>query len=267
MDAFKVDIDGHIAEITMLGPGKGNAMGPAFWDELPIVCRDLDTNPEVRAVILRGSGENFSYGLDLQAMLPRWQGVLAEGASAGPRTEFLHEVRRLQDSVSAVANMHKPVIAAVEGWCIGGGVDLIAACDIRLSSIGAKFSIREVRLAIVADVGSLQRLSGIIGEGHLRELAYTGRDFDSAYADRINLVNRVCEDVHAEARALAEEIAVLPPLSVAGTKEALDLPRRQAIEDGLRHASIWSAAFLPSKDLTEAVTAFMQRRPAEFTGQ
>jgi enoyl-CoA hydratase len=265
--AFNVELTGHIAEVTLLGPGKGNAMGPDFWADLPAVARDLDTNPDVRVVILRGSGSHFSFGLDLQAMLPRWQNVLAGEASAGPRTEFLYVVRSMQDSISAIANIRKPVIAAVEGWCVGGGVDLIAACDIRLASRDAKFSIREARLAIVADVGSLQRLSGIISEGHLRELAYTARDFDAAYAERINLVNRVADDVHAEAKALAEEIAAVAPLAVYGTKEALDLPRRRAIDDGLKPASIWSAAFLPSKDLNEAVMAFMQKRPAEFKGE
>ncbi len=266
MTALSVEINGHIAEVTLLGPGKGNAMGPDFWAELPVVFRELDVDPNVRVVIIKGSGEHFSFGLDLMAMLPKWQKVLSADALAGPRTEFLHTVRTMQDSISAVANSRKPVIAAISGWCIGGGVDLIAACDIRLSSASARYSIREARLAIVADVGSLQRLSGIIGEGHLRELSYTARDFDATYAERIGLV-RVCDEVLDEARALAAEIAANPPLAVQGTKEALDLPRRRAIEDGLRHASIWSAAFLPSKDLNEAVAAFVERRPAEFTGE
>lgn len=221
----------------------------------------------MRAIVVTGSGAHFSYGLDLAAMLPHWSEVLSPGAQAGPRMEFLRVIRSMQAAIDAVATCRKPVIAAVSGWCVGGGVDLIAACDIRLADSTAMFSIREARLAIVADVGSLQRLAGVIGEGHLRELAYTARDVDAEYGRRIGLVNEVHDDVQQAARDLAGEIAANPPLAVQGTKEALDLPRRRAIEDGLRHASIWSAAFLPSKDLAEAVAAFQERRPAEFTGE
>lgn len=268
--ALRTDVDGHVATVTLLGPGKGNAMGPDFWHELPIVFGELDADPAVRAVVLTGSGTHFSYGLDLEAMMPAWAHVLNPGAQAGPRTDFMRTIRAMQAAISAVADCRKPVIAAVSGWCVGGGVDLIAACDIRLASAEARFSIREARLAIVADVGSLQRLAGIIGEGHLRELAYTARDIDAEDAARIGLVNRVhpdLESVRAAVGELAAEIAANPPLAVQGTKEALDLPRRRAVEDGLRHASIWSAAFLPSADLTEALAAFRERRSADFRGE
>lgn len=265
--SLRTDIDGPVATVTLLGPGKGNAMGPDFWRELPEVFAELGADDAVRAIVLTGSGSNFSYGLDLAAMLPQWSEVLSPDAQAGPRTEFMRVIRDMQSAMDAVATCRKPVIAALSGWCVGGGVDLIAACDIRLADPTAMFSIREARLAIVADVGSLQRLAGVIGEGHLRELAYTARDVDAEHALRIGLVNHVYDDVQQAARELAAEIAANPPLAVQGTKEALDLPRRRAIEDGLRHASIWSAAFLPSKDLTEAVAAFHERRPAEFAGE
>ncbi|HET9141355.1 enoyl-CoA hydratase-related protein, partial [Actinophytocola sp.] len=189
--ALKVDVSEQVAEVTLLGPGKGNAMGPDFWRELPLVFRALDADPQVRAVVITGSGAHFSYGLDLPAMAPSWGELLGGDALAAPRTRFLDSLRDLQDAVTAVAACRKPVVAAVSGWCIGGGVDLIAATDIRLASAEAKFSVREVKVAIVADLGSLQRLAGIIGEGHLRELAFTGRDIDAEHARRIGLVNHV----------------------------------------------------------------------------
>ncbi|MDQ3402541.1 MAG: crotonase/enoyl-CoA hydratase family protein [Actinomycetota bacterium] len=268
--SLNVAVADHVAEVTLLGPSKGNAMGPDFWRELPIVFRALDADPEVRAVVLTGSGEHFSYGLDLPAMMPSWSELLGDGALAGPRSRFLDDIRRLQDAVSSVALCHKPVIAAISGWCIGGGVDVIAAADIRVASAEAKFSVREVKVAIVADLGSLQRLAGIVGEGHLRELALTGKNIDAARAERIGLVNDVYPDQAATldaARAMAAEIAANPPLVVQGTKDVLGHDRERRVADSLRYVSAWNAAFLPSKDLGEALAAFIERRPPEFTGE
>ena len=268
--SLKVEIDGHVAEVTLLGPSKGNAMGPDFWRELPIVFRALDADPQVRAVVLTGSGKHFSYGLDLPAMMPSWGEMLGGDALAGPRTKFLDEVKALQASVSSIAECRKPVIAAISGWCIGGGVDVIAAADVRLASADAKFSVREVKVAIVADLGSLQRLAPIIGEGHLRELALTGKDVDAARAEKIGLVNDVYADQEtllAEARGMAREIAANPPLVVQGTKNVLSANTERQVAEGLRYVSAWNAAFLPSKDLGEAVQAFLERRAPEFKGE
>jgi enoyl-CoA hydratase len=269
MKSLRVDRTDHVAEVTLLGPGKGNAMGPDFWDELPEVFQGLDADDAVRAVVLTGDGPNFSYGLDLPAMAPTWGEVLGPAAQAGPRTRFLQEIYRLQAAVTSVAACRKPVAAAVSGWCIGGGVDLIAAADIRIASADAKFSVREVKVAIVADLGSLQRLAGIIGEGHLRELALTGKDIDAARAERIGLVNEVYPDqpaVLAAARDLAAEIAANPPLVVRGVKEILNESREPAVAAGLRHVAAWNAAFLPSEDLVEAMQSFLEKRPPEFRG-
>ncbi|WP_091286301.1 crotonase/enoyl-CoA hydratase family protein [Amycolatopsis xylanica] len=268
--SLKVEVTGHIAEVTLLGPSKGNAMGPDFWRELPIVFGALDADPEVRAVVLTGSGKHFSYGLDLPAMMPSWAPILGGESLAGPRTEFLGHLRELQESVNSVARCRKPVIASISGWCIGGGVDVIAAADVRVASADAKFSVREVKVAIVADLGSLQRLAPIIGDGHLRELALTGKDIDAARAEKIGLVNDVYPDQEAAleaARQLAADIAANPPLVVQGVKDVLSVNTERQVAEGLRYVGAWNSAFLPSKDLAEAVQAFMERRAPEYKGE
>jgi enoyl-CoA hydratase len=270
LTSLKVDRAGHVAEVTLLGSGKGNTMGPDFWRELPAVFGELNRDPEVRAVVVTGNGAHFSYGLDLPAMMGSWDEMIRQAGLAAPRTRFLDEIRILQEAVTSVAACRKPVVAAICGWCIGGGVDLVAAADVRVASADARFSIREVKVAIVADLGSLQRLAGIVGEGHLRELAFTGKDIDAARAQRIGLVNDVYPDQEttlAAARELAAEIAQNPPLVVQGVKDVLGAEREAAVAAGLRYVAAWNAAFLPSRDLGEAVQAFLERRPPTFTGE
>lgn len=269
-ESVTVETKDHVAQVTLIGPGKGNAMGPAFWSEMPEVFAELDADRDVRAIVLTGSGRNFSYGLDLPAMGGSLAGVMTEGASARPRAEFHQTVLRMQKAISAVADCRTPTIASVHGWCIGGGVDLISAVDIRYASADAKFSVREVKLAIVADVGSLARLPLILNDGHLRELALTGKDIDAARAEKIGLVNDVYDDADAclaAAHATAAEIAANPPLTVHGIKDVLDQQRISAVSASLRYVAAWNAAFLPSKDLSEGIAATFAKRPPEFTGE
>ena len=269
-ESLAVEISDHIAQVTLLGPGKGNAMGPAFWAELPVVFAELDADPEVRAIVLTGSGKNFSYGLDLLAMGNTLGETMSGEVSARPRTDFHATVKRMQQSITAVADCRTPTIASIHGWCIGGGVDLISAVDIRYASADAKFSVREVKLSIVADVGSLARLPYILNDGHLRELALTGKDIDVARAERIGLVNDVFEDAEATLRAAhatAAEIAANSPLAVRGTKDVLDEGRTDAVAASLRYVAAWNSAFLPSKDLKEGITAMLQKRDPHFTGE
>jgi enoyl-CoA hydratase len=160
------------------------------------------------------------------------------------------------------------VIAAVTGWCIGGGVDLIAACDVRIATRDARFSVREVKVAMVADLGSLQRLPRIIGEGHTRELALTGKNIDADRALRIGLVNDVYEDeprLLEAARAMAKEIAENPSVVVQGVKQVMNASAGKTVEEGLKYVALWNAAFLQSQDLGEALAAFAERRPPKFT--
>jgi enoyl-CoA hydratase len=176
----------------------------------------------------------------------------------------------MQATMTSVADCPKPVIAAVHGWCIGGGVDLITACDIRLAAADAVFSVRETRIAIVADVGTLQRLPGIVGDGHVAELAFTGKDVPAARAKEIGLVNDVHPDsaaLHTAAHALAAEIAANSPLAVQGTKAVLRASRNRSVADGLDYVAVWNSAFFPSNDLTEAMSAFIEKRPPAFKGE
>ena len=269
-ESLTVAVNDHVAQVTLTGPGKGNAMGPAFWAELPVAFEALDADPDVRAIVLTGSGRNFSYGRDLAAMGGTLTPMMADGALAKERADFHTKLRAMQQSITAVADCRTPTIASVQGWCIGGGVDLISAVDIRYASADAKFSVREVKLAIVADVGSLARLPLILNDGHLRELALTGKDFDAARAEKIGLVNDVFADAEASlaaAHETAREIAANPPLTVRGVKDVLDEQRTERVSASLRYVAAWNSAFIASKDLTEGITAMFEKRPPQFKGE
>jgi enoyl-CoA hydratase len=269
-ESLRVDRDGHVAEVVLLGPGKGNAMGPAFWREMPLVFTALQNDETVRAILLRGSGAHFSYGLDVMGMTAELGPFVSGENLAGARTALLDLIGRLQMAVNVVAEGRKPVVAAIHGWCLGGGVDLIAACDVRLCSAEAKFGVREVRLAITADIGSLQRLPKIIGDGQTRRLAMTGEDFDAARALRIGLVSDVYEtpeQLLAEARRIAKTIAENPPLVVQGIKQVMNYGQDKSVADAMRYVALWNSAFLQSEDFAEAVAAFAERRPPEFKGR
>jgi enoyl-CoA hydratase/carnithine racemase len=264
-DLVTLEVADAIATVTL----ERTTMPPAFFVEIGEIFRRLASERGLRAVVVQSRAKGFSYGLDLPLAMAEL-GPLLAGGTAGPRMELLALIRRLQGAFDAVAACPVPVIAAVHGHCIGAGLDLIAACDIRLSSRDAVFSLRETRIAIVADLGSLQRLPRIIGQGHLRELAFTGKDIGAERALSIGLVNEVFEDVAAVqegARRLALEIANNPPLTVQGVKAVLDFGEGKAAADGLAYVAAWNAAFLASEDLGEAIAAFMARRPPQFTGR
>lgn len=267
-ESMRVERAGGIADVCMIGPGKGNAMGPAFFRELPELFTSLDRDETVRAVVVRGDKGTFTYGLDLNAMAGSLGPHLAPGNLATERARLLDLILDMQRGFDAVERCRKPVIAAVAGPCIGGGVDLVSACDVRLASRDVKFSVREVKVAIVADMGSLQRLPRIIGHGHTRELAFTGRNIDAERALRIGLVNDIYDDeaqLLDAARAMAREIADNPAVVVQGIKQVLSFGESARIADGERFVAVWNAAFLASTDLQEAMTAFMERRPPKFT--
>jgi len=266
--------DGAVAILWLDRPEKLNALHRPLWDAIPAAVAQFDADPEVRAIILAGRGKAFCAGIDLvdhAASLAGGGSISGRGETpVGKRRALYDDVRRYQHTASCLAGTNKPVIAAVHGACIGAGMDLITACDIRLASADARFSVRETKVAMVADVGTLQRLPRVIGDGPARELIFTGGDIDAARAKEIGLLNDVLPDhdsLQARARALAQEIAANSPLAVQGSKQVLGFASRRELDAALDYVAVWNSAFLHSDDLTEAMTAFMQRRKPAFRGQ
>jgi len=278
---LSIEQDDAVATVWLDRAEARNAMGQDLWRDLPLAMAAVGEDPAVRAVVVAAKGPHFSVGLDLKEMGGHLTGADGGGggrdAGSGARPSMAAQARagrqsvlRLQDAITAVARCPKPVIAAVHGYCIGGGVDLIAACDIRLASADAVFSVREAKMAIVADLGSLQRLPAIISAGHLAELAFTGKDISAERGKEIGLVNDVTTDadgVLKAARALAAEIAANSPIAVQGTKAVLAANEGRTVAEGLDYVATWNAGMLASDDLIEAVTAFMEKRPPKFTGR
>lgn len=268
-DVFTVEQERHVATLWLDDPERRNAMGPAFWNDLPLVMGELGADESVRAVVIAARGKHFTAGIDL-GMFADTVGGGEPTSGVSRRRAFLGEVKRLQASITSVAECPKPVVAAVHGACIGGGIDLISACDIRLCSADATFSVRETRMAMVADVGTLQRLPKVLTAGHVAELVYTGKDIDAERARQIGLVNDVHPDhdaVVTAARAMAEAIAANSPLAVQGSKAVLQRGDALTVDQGLDLVALWNAAFIQSDDLSEAVTAFFEKRPPDFRGQ
>jgi enoyl-CoA hydratase len=266
--------DGAVAVLWLDRPEKLNALHRPLWDAIPAAVAELDGDPAVRAIVLAGRGKAFCAGIDLLDHAPALAGggsISGRGESAVAKRRALYDdVRRYQQTASCFANTNKPVIAAVHGACIGGGMDLITACDIRLASADATFSVRETKIAMVADVGTLQRLPRVIGDGPARELIFTGADIGAARAREIGLVNDVLPDhdsLFARAQEMAQAIAANSPLAVQGSKQVLGFAVRRDVDAALDYVALWNSAFLHSDDLTEAMTAFMQRRPPAFHGR
>jgi enoyl-CoA hydratase/carnithine racemase len=262
---FKVEHEEHIAWLTLNRPEKRNVMGTAFFKELAEHFEAFDRDPAVRAVIVRAAGKSFTAGTDLAEAA-----AMLSGEAADQREATRMNILALQKGLTQLETCRKPVIAAIHSHCIGGGVDLISACDIRLATQDAVFSIRETRMGIIADLGTLQRLPHIIGHGWFRELALTGRDFTAAEALQMGLITRICEDreaLYAEAQKLAAQIAGCPPLTVQGTKDVILYSREHGIRAGLEYVAQKNSAALPSEDVMEAVTAFMEKRTPKFKGK
>jgi Delta3,5-Delta2,4-dienoyl-CoA isomerase len=262
---FRVEKEGFIRWLILNRPEKRNAMDEGFFRELSEIFVNFDQDPEVRVVIVRGEGKGFSAGIDLGAL-----GDLVRSTSVDAREQLRFFILQGQASFTAVELCRKPVIVAIHGFCIGGGVDFCCACDIRLASRDAVFSIRETRMAMVADLGTLQRMPYIIGESWFRDLALTGRDFSAEEALRMNFITRLCDDATSlvqEARTLASEIAACSPLAVQGVKDVMRFDRENGVKAGLEYVAQKNAAILISEDLIEAVNAFMEKRQPRFTGK
>ncbi|MCK9230010.1 MAG: crotonase/enoyl-CoA hydratase family protein [Syntrophales bacterium] len=263
-EIFKIEKEGAIAWLTLNRPEKRNTMTIEFFDELPPIMNGFDEDPEVRVVVIKAEGKSFTAGLDLMAA----QELLGDG-SARWREWLQWKVLRMQEGMNSIERCRKPVIAALHGHCIGGGIDLCCACDIRYASKDALFSIRETRIGIIADMGTLQRVPYIIGHGWFRELALTGRDFSAEEALKMGFVTRVCDDreaLYAAVRDLAEELAALPPLTVQGVKDVINYSRDNGVYPGLAYVAQKNSAAIPNEDMMEAITAMWEKRKPMFKG-
>lgn len=262
---FRVEREGFVTWVTFNRPEKRNSMNVRFFEALLESFEAFDRDPDVRVVVLRAEGRSFTAGTDLFEL-----GPLIQGEDAGFREDLRKNIVRLQAAIGAVERCRKPVIAAVHGHCIGGGVDLLSACDIRMATRDAVFAVRETKIAVIADLGTLQRLPHIIGHGACRELVLTGRDFSAEEAHRMGFLTSVCENreaLYEEAKRVATEIASSSPLSVQGAKEVLIYSRDHGVQAGLEYVAQKNAAVLRSEDLMEAVRAFLEKRTPVFKGK
>lgn len=263
---LEMERDGNVATLWLNRPDKLNALSSDMWADIPAAVAETDEDDDIRVIVVAGRGRAFTVGIDIEMLA----GLRPDGPS--PAKSNFHtysEIKRLQRTVSCFAETPKPVIAAVHGYCLGAGANLISACDIRLASADAVFSIRETKLGLVADVGALQRLPGIVGTGVTAEMAMTGADYPASWALENGLVSRVFEDqgqLVAGARELATEIATNSPLVTQGVKQVLQANDGRTIDQALDYMAQWNSSFLISNDLMEAMNAYMENRDPDFTG-
>ena len=245
----------RVALVELNRPDKANSMSAAMWADLDACFRWCDGESEVRVVVLAALGKHFCAGIDLQMFATLDDPQLEAARRAEQRRNM---IERLQANLSAIEKCRKPVLAAIQYTCIGGGVDMVSCCDMRYCTRDAYFSIREIELGMVADVGTLQRLPRLIGDGLVRELAYTGRRMNADEALHSGFVNRVYADREQMMEAvmvMARLIASHSPLAIRGTKEVLLYGRDHSVEDGLRYIANWNAGMLSADDLMRSVAA------------
>jgi len=266
---FDVTIEDQIAHIQLNRPEKRNSMIPAFWNELPNAIRDIDDNSKARVIVISSTGPHFTSGLDIASFVK----AEPEGEEAIRRerlrsaAKFYGEVKRMQDSFTTLENCRIPVLAAIQGGCIGGGVDLATACDMRFASEDAFITIFETNIAMTADVGTFPRICKLIPDGIARELAYTGRRMGAAECKEAGLFNRIFADheaLVAGVMEVAKEIASKAPLTIAGCKRMMNYARDHTTADGLDYIAAWNAGMFQREEIAEAMTANAEKRPGDF---
>lgn len=268
---FKVEIADHIAHVVLNRPEKRNSMSPAFWDELPAIIEDIDAGAKARVIVLSSTGPHFTAGIDTAAFDDDNETIMSnddhEFSARQAGAKFYATVTRLQKTFSALENCRIPVLAAIQGGCIGGGVDLVTACDMRYVTDDAFFTIFETNIGMTADVGTFPRLVNLIPEGIVRELAYTGRRMDAEEALAVGLVNRVFPDHESMVEAvmtIARDIASKAPLAIYGCKRVITYARDHNTSDTLDYVGIWNASMLQFDEIREAMQANQEKRPGRF---
>lgn len=262
---FEVEIENKIAHIKMNRPEKRNAMNPDFWDELPAIIRDIDGNSKARVIVISSTGPHFTAGLDIQAFLGMGQSEDNVGLDDG--LQFYHSTKLMQDSFSVLEDCRIPVLAAIQGGCIGGGVDLTTACDMRYASEDAFFTIHETNIGMTADVGTFPRLLNLIPEGVVRELSYTGRKMSAKEALSLGLVNGVYSDQATMLEAvmkIATQIASQAPNAVYGCKRMINYSRDHNTADSLDYVVTWNMSMLQKEQMAEAMMANAEKRAGNF---
>ena len=264
---FDVTISDGVAHVRLNRPDAFNAMNRDFWNELPEIIRDIDDNARARCIVISSTGKHFTAGMDLKV----FDGLTGPGAKhADTHTAmeaFRRHVHHLQGAFSCLDQARMPVLVAIQGACIGGGVDLVSACDIRWATADAFFCIQEINIGMTADVGTFPRLCKLIPEGWVRELAYTGRRLPAARAKEIGLVNEVFEtheQMLAHVLETAREIASKAPLAVTGSKVMINYARDHTIADGLDYIATWQTGMLSGAHMAEAFKAKQDKRDPVF---
>ena len=268
-ESFNLEIEDNIANIILSRPEQLNSMSRKFWVELPEILEEVNRNSEIRVLIISSTGKHFCAGMDLSAFDNGVANIPKEKRPDNARIgEALYRsAKELQEYISKLEKIRVPVIAAIHGGCIGGAVDLVTACDIRLATSDAFFCIQEINIGMAADVGTLQRLPRIIPDSKMRELAYTGRRMLADEAKESGLVSDVYdsqEEMVNAAKEMANEIAKKSPIAIYGLKALMNYSRDHTISDSLDFNALWSGAMLSQRDMEEAIKAFVEKREATF---
>ena len=265
---FEVTLGEHIAHVVMNRPEKRNNMNRAFWDELPALIERLDAEAEVRVILISSTGPHFCGGIDVSMFAPE-PGQATGGVHEKKQRplRFLDTVKRMQHSFSVMEACRLPVLVAVQGGCIGGGIDMVTAADMRYATRDAFFTIYETKIGMTADVGTFPRIVKLMPEGLVRELAYTGRRMPADEALAHGLVNRVFDtqdDMLAGVMEIAREIAANAPLAVHGCKRAISYSRDHTTQEGLDWIGLWNASNLHNDEIIEAMSARGEDRVPDF---
>lgn len=258
----------HIGFITLNRSEKRNALNLTTWNALDHAIGMAEDDKEARVLVVRGAGKTFCAGLDLSPDNELITMITGQ-PSASQKMTFYREVKRIQAIHTRLERFSRPTIACVHGHCLGAGLELVLCCDIRLCSRDAIFGLPEAKLAIITDVGGLQRLPKVVGQGHAREIAFRGHRFDADHAAAINLVNSVYPDketCHDKALSMAREIASNPPLAVQGAKDVFLYNDEVPMDQALDYNAARSSMIMPSEDMVEAMTSYLQKREGEFKG-